>query len=567
MRRLAVLVLVLAAAGAVAAPAPAGATAPGLNVVGLAPAEGARTAADAGARWVRLFARWDAIEPLGPGRWDPGQVAILEDGVNVARARGLRVVVVVLGAPSWASGSGDHLVPPRDPGDYGRFLGALAARFQGRVTAWEVWNEPDEAEFWHGQPGPQAYAPLLAAAHRGVKAADPGALVLAAPSTGNNYGFLEGLYAAGAGPHFDGVAVHTDTACSIADPRTYYRENGRVGRFSFLGFREVHAVLAAHGHAERPIIMTELGWSAITSPCQRGAYAGQKPAGVSEAQQATFLRRAYHCLRDYPYVTAALWFSVRDAGPDAIETNRYGLLRFDMSPRPAFSAFTESARGDYGVSGDCGDFTAPDVRVLAPAAGAAYDRSLTIRASARDSSRLGRISLYANGRRIRSFTEGLENDRAVGLEWMGARNLPYGPVTVTIEALDEFGNTTRRDIGVTRTNPASLPSMTTTVRLRLSGKRLRRTVRGSVRVRNAARARRGAFPVTGKVQIRWQYRRKTRSGKTRWVTLHKRSRNANKAFRYTQRLRRPGRWRVLARYRGDPPFRPATSRRLAFRAR
>ena len=69
---------------------------------------------------------------------------------------------------------------------------------------------------------------------------DPSALVLAGASTGNDYPFLEGLYAAGAGESFDGVAVHTDTACLVTPPDSYYREaDGRVGRFSFLGFREV----------------------------------------------------------------------------------------------------------------------------------------------------------------------------------------------------------------------------------------------------------------------------------------------------------------------------------------
>ncbi len=150
--------------------------------------------------------------------------------------------------------------------------------------------------------------------HNAVAAADPQALVLAAASTGNDYPFVEGLYAAGAGDAFDGVAVHTDTACSVASPDSYYRENGRVGRFSFLGFREVHAVLAEHGHGERPILMTELGWSATSTRCARGMWAGKKAAGVSEAQQASFLKLAYHCLNYYPYVRAALWFTLRDVG-------------------------------------------------------------------------------------------------------------------------------------------------------------------------------------------------------------------------------------------------------------
>ena len=75
------------------------------------------------------------------------------------------------------------------------------------------------------------------------------------------------------------------------------------------------------------------------------------------------------------------------------------------------------------------------------------------------------------------------------------------------------------------------------------------------------RAPGAAFEPGGKVVISWQYLRKGR-----WVTLHKRSKNANRPFGYSQRLRKAGRWRVIAEYSGAPPFAPARSSRLTFRA-
>jgi hypothetical protein len=94
------------------------------------------------------------------------------------------------------------------------------------------------------------------------------------------------------------------------------------------------------------------------------------------------------------------------------------------------------------------------------------------------------------------------------------------------------------------------------VKIRLSGKGLRRKVRGQVTAAGAA------FLPGGKVVIEWQYKRK---GK--WVTLHKRSKNANRPFTYAQRLKKKGRWRVIARYAGTPPFLAAQSRRVSFSAR
>ena len=134
--------------------------------------------------------------------------------------------------------------------------------------------------------------------------------------------------------------------------------------------------------------------------------------------------------------------------------------------------------------------------MLSPSGGSMFDRSLLIRVAARDgTSPLGRISLYGNGRKVRSFTKDLKNGRAVQIDWQGARRLPYGPVTLTVVALDEFGNTTRRDVVVRRVNPATLPPQATTFRLRVSGRGLRRTVRGSLRAPGFAfRPGGGRFP-------------------------------------------------------------------------
>lgn len=556
---IAALAVSVLTAFAAATPVSAPAAEVGINPIAQPAGQALDTMGQMGATWVRAFVRWDQVEPAGPGRWMPDALANLDELTAAAPLRGTKVVAVVTGAPSWANGSTDPYVPPRDPNDLRRFMNSLAARTRGRVAAWEIWNEPDEKDFWHGPVGPQYYAPLLKAAHAGVVDADPSALVLAAASTGNNYPFLEGIYANGAGDAFSGVAVHTDTACLVTPPDSYYRDpGGRVGRFSFLGFREIENVLASHGHADRPIIMTELGWSTTKTRCSRGASAGKKAAGVTEAQQAAYLKLAYHCLSYYPYVKAALWFSLRDTSTTDGELTRYGLTRFDGSRKPAYDALAAIAKSGSAPGAGCGDFTPPDVDVIVPGTDALFDRFLNIQVVAHDhSSKLGRITLYANGGKIRSFTgEALANNRPVGIQWMGARNLPYGPVNVKVEALDEFGNTSTKEVVVRRVDPAAMPAQRPVVGLRISGKGMKRKVRGLVSARGAA------FLPTGKVVIEWQYQRKGR-----WVTLHKRSKNANRPFSYAQRLRKPGAWRVVARYTGIKPFLSASSKRIRFSAR
>src|ERR1700679_427675 len=82
---------------------------------------------------------------------------------------------------------------------------------------------------------------------------------------------------------------------------------------SFLAYREVHAVILANGD-DKPIWMTEMSWRTTSATCAEGAWAGVTAQGVSEEQQATYLRQAYHCMSQDHYVQVALWFPLQDEG-------------------------------------------------------------------------------------------------------------------------------------------------------------------------------------------------------------------------------------------------------------
>ena len=154
--------------------------------------------------------------------------------------------------------------------------------------------------WWAGGPNPAAYAQLLEASYPAIKAAEPSATVVLGGLTGNDYQFLEGVYQAGGKGSFDAVGVHTDTACNKLSPYEFLRGAGnRLIPDSFLAYREVHAVMLANGD-DKPIWMTELSWRTTNATCAEGAWAGRRPQGVSEEQQATYLRQAYHCLARRP---------------------------------------------------------------------------------------------------------------------------------------------------------------------------------------------------------------------------------------------------------------------------
>ena len=282
-----------------------------------------------------------------PNTWAPDVIASMNGAVNAAKARGLKVLMVVQRSPAWASGGQGGIHPPTDPATFGAAMGGLASRVPG-VDAWELWNEEDETIFWAGGADPAKYAAIVKAAYPAIKAVQPNDIVVTGATTGNNFDFIEALYKHGIKGSFDAVGVHTDTACLVNAPDVHYRDElGRIGRYTFTGYREVHSVMARHGDGDKQIWMTELGWNTQTdapNSCNTGMFAGQKPLGVSEQQQAEFLSQAYRCLAADPYVGVAFWFGIQDI-PGSRYAAGYGLFRANGSAKPSADAIKTLAGG------------------------------------------------------------------------------------------------------------------------------------------------------------------------------------------------------------------------------
>ena len=356
---------------------------------------------------------------------------------------------------------GDPAHPPTDPAAvdaYARFVGARAAEFRGEVAGWEIWNEEDAQAWWAGAPpidgtarDAAAYTTLLQATARAVRAADPHTPVILGGLTGNDYRFLADVYRHGGRGSFDAVAVHTDTACNLGAPSGYLRDlDGHINQFSFLAYREVRRVMVANGDARRTIWMTELGWSTSGSLCDSGRFAGQKAGGVSEADQAAYTAQAFHCLRLTKYVTHALVFRLRDGDGDRPD-DRFGLLRADGSPKPAWDVYDQYLHGGDRLRGACGDFTAPRITIRLPRRHQRFPKDLPISVSATDVSGVPRITLLIDGRKIRNFTDARAPRQARGfIDWQGAKRLRAGRHVITVLALDRYRNTARRAVAVVK---------------------------------------------------------------------------------------------------------------------
>jgi hypothetical protein len=529
------LLPLLAAVAALFVAAPAHGAEVGLNING--GAAGANDPQNFGelkalnAGWTRHFVVWN-----GETATDGGYDAI----VDAADQHGIKTLFVVTGLAGTRA----------EARAYSAFVASLAARYKGRVDAYEVWNEADESLFWPGGADAPAYVALLKSAYAAIKNADPAAKVLFAPTTGNNYRFVADAYAAGAKGHFDAMAVHTDTACLDRAPSYFYREpDGRLGQYTFLAYREVYKVMQANGDGDKPIWMTEFGWSVTTDRCAHA----DKPAGVSEELQAQYLTQALNCVERDPFLEVAMWFNNRDLSRDGSMLSSYGLRRANNTKRPAYAAMEAWRPGVGGANAPCGDFEGPTVKVLAPTPGfvLAPGSNLTMRASsdARDLNRIWfRVEGPGAGPIFRDGPISLPGDGEVReREWGGARDLANGQHKLIVWATDDKDNPGPEIVIPFAKGEAYDPgdggggggatSFVKFPRLKLSGRGLKRTFVG------------GSLPgiTSGAVRVEWQLKRGRR-----WKRYHGKTVVARRPFRVTQRLRRPGRWRVRAVYLGRP---------------
>ena len=73
------------------------------------------------------------------------------------------------------------------------------------------------------RPDPAGYVGLLKAVYPQSRPPNRKPRSLLGGLTGNDYPYLESVYAAGGKGDFDAVGVHTDTSCDILSPYEYLR--------------------------------------------------------------------------------------------------------------------------------------------------------------------------------------------------------------------------------------------------------------------------------------------------------------------------------------------------------
>ena len=249
--------------------------------------------------------------------------------MEAAAASSLTVVPLLDGDPQAA------FAPP-DPAAFAAWAGEFAARYGDRVDAYIIWDEPNLAGHWGGQPAnPAAYAALLSATAAAIRAADANAAIVAAPlapttETGpqnlSETLFLRGLYAAGAAAAFDAVALKPYGFDTGPDDR---RVGDNILNFSrAILVRDLMQELDDGGTA---IWAGNWGWNSL--PAGWGGQPsiwGQTTAETQAAQTVAALERAQ---REWPWLGLMVLENWTPGAP--ADDPRWG---FSIAGRPAASA-------------------------------------------------------------------------------------------------------------------------------------------------------------------------------------------------------------------------------------
>lgn len=321
-----------------------------------------------GAHWIRSTIPWANFQPRDPrvvgvdASWNWKGIDQFVATMNSDRWNGRFAIVATLAnVPDWATqniapGADDGPIPlPFDLQCFADAAGAVAERLMGTAHVFEIQNSPNIGVKGaaHGSticdwPVPDAYgyAQLLKLVHPAIHAARPKAVVLVGGIGGSHTTagermpadeFLQGIYAAGGGPYFDGVAYHpysqpdlpcaaTDTVCA-PNPSYVSRNKDPYGMTNgWTRMINAHEIMVSAGDTDKQIWITEFG--APTESMSDDKQAELLTAGVTRASQ-------------YDWTRIFCWFTYHDGNDDSIDVggDSMGLIRRDGSQKPAFDTY------------------------------------------------------------------------------------------------------------------------------------------------------------------------------------------------------------------------------------
>lgn len=297
---------------------------------------------EAGVEIVRTVFDWPSIEPEpGVYRWER-----FDRVVEQLAERDIAILGILHGSAPWATSAPSldepywEVWPSQDLTAFGRYVYAVVERYDGDgfadapgspvVRYWEIWNEPNTAFFWRPQSSAEQYVSLLRLSYQMIKSANPSALVVMGGVAGNGVqyppfalaeeerDFLQQIYDQGGKAFFDIANIHL---------YPYTHELWRPELMATLqdALDETRSVMAANGDGDKPVWITEIGFSTALFPAD---YEANPDAAI-----ASWLGTVY---RQLTGADALFWYIFEDEGTDGNPEGHFGLVEYDGTPKESY---------------------------------------------------------------------------------------------------------------------------------------------------------------------------------------------------------------------------------------
>ncbi len=194
--------------------------------------------------WVRTDFDWDRIQKTQGGEWS---YLHLDNVIAQAKKDKINILPILNYDVVWARPAWKNLDL------WGEYVRRTVSRYSKDLRYWEVWNEQNHQGFWRDTPSGTNYVPLLKRAYEEIKKIDPELTVLYGGTAGVPLSFIEDSLKAGGGKYFDAMNIHP------------YHWQG-TPELMIPELVDLQTLLKKYNVGEKPIWITEVGWSTATPP-------------------------------------------------------------------------------------------------------------------------------------------------------------------------------------------------------------------------------------------------------------------------------------------------------------
>lgn len=289
-----------------------------------------------GVKYLRCAFSWNGIEKKA-GQYD---WQFWDNLVALAAQNRVQLIPYVAYTPEWAAREGKDFwkQPPRDPRLYADFMYTIASRYRGRIHSWEIWNEPDNKDYWMGDA--DEFATMAVEAAKRIREADPSAvLVLGGMADGPGDFFRTLIEKHHLDRYVDVVAMH-------AYPESWL--NGPAELIFNRWVPEMSKIIAADGSGD-DLWLNEMGYPDYRfRPNQASIYGTSVFYRYEHTRryQATMLFKMETMALASEKISLAGWYRIDDfpstekrLGPDFVNYH-LGVVDWRGRPKPALFALS-----------------------------------------------------------------------------------------------------------------------------------------------------------------------------------------------------------------------------------